>query len=169
MHQVDVGDEIVGFDCNLVNSYSQVSKPLALKDVFMGSPYSPRTSVCVVFPLINCPATVAPVASAMLSLPELMHPARTQYNESEMTTVERIRVAFSQKRRSALLPSTSQLLDFGRDPPTLPCLDDDIGCQPGYARAQRRQIPRRNRNPLRASLARSPEAPSRGSMPRWCG
>src|SRR5215472_12638182 len=73
--------KLIGFDCSLENSYSQISLPLSVKEVFIGSPYAWRTRACVVLPLVSCSATDCCEASAMLSLPTLAQPLKN-INES---------------------------------------------------------------------------------------
>ena len=77
----------MGFECSLENSYSHDSFPLSVKEVFIGSPYSWRTCAWVVLPLTNCPETVSREASAMLSLPLLVHPARNADESPAATTI----------------------------------------------------------------------------------
>src|SRR5215510_941346 len=85
--------KLVGLDCILVNSYSQLSKPLDLNEVLRGSPNSLRTSVCVVLPLWRLAATDSPVASAMLSLPELAHATSAHDIASRMNRFKRLCMA----------------------------------------------------------------------------
>src|SRR5215467_2453900 len=77
--------KLTGFDCSLENSYSQISLPLSVKELFMGSPYTWRTRACVVLPLVSCSDTDCCEASAMLSLPTLAQPLKNT-NESPART-----------------------------------------------------------------------------------
>src|SRR5215470_723357 len=77
--------KLIGFDCSLENSYSQISLPLSVKELFMGSPYTWRTRACVVLPLVSCSDTDCCEASAMLSLPTLAQPLNNT-NESPART-----------------------------------------------------------------------------------
>src|SRR5215470_11901157 len=73
--------KLIGFDCSLENSYSQISLPLSVKELFIGSPYTWRTRACVVLPLVSCSDTDCCEASAMVSLPTLAQPLKNA-NES---------------------------------------------------------------------------------------
>src|SRR5262252_6983979 len=71
--------KLTGFDCSLENSYSQISLPLSVKELFMGSPYTWRTRACVVLPLVSCSDTDCCEASAMVSLPTLAQPLKNAH------------------------------------------------------------------------------------------